>query len=59
MGSGGALVGRAVASDIRGPWFESSHQQKIIYVFTISCIEKMKRKIGREWPIFKKRLKKH
>ena len=29
-GSGGGSVGRAVASDSRGPRFESSHQQKFI-----------------------------
>ena len=30
MGSGGGSVGRAVASNSRGPRFESSHQQKFI-----------------------------
>ena len=27
VGSGSGSVGRAVASDTRGPWFESSHRQ--------------------------------
>ena len=31
LGSGCGSVGRAVASDTRGPRFESSHQQKFIY----------------------------
>ena len=30
-GSGWGLVGRAVASNTRGPWFESSHWQTFIY----------------------------
>ena len=53
MGSGCGSVGRAVASDTRGPQFESSHRQNKIYIehlFTVNCIEKTK--IGREWPIF-------
>ena len=44
MGSGCVSVGRAVASDTRGPRFESSHWQIFIsdiYLFTV-CIEKMK-----------------
>ena len=41
--------GRAVASDARGLWFESSHRQTFItdiYLFTVNCIEetKIKRK---------------
>ena len=32
MGSNCGSVGRAVASDTRGPQFESSHRQKIIYI---------------------------
>ena len=39
-------VGRAVASDTRGPWFEFSHQQKINFYWTFVycqlCIEKTK-----------------
>ena len=60
-GSGGGSVGRAVASNARGPRFESSHRQSFlldIYLFTIKYIEKtkIKKKRGREWPIFKKNL---
>ena len=37
-------MGRAVASDTRGPRFESSHWQLLsdIYLFTVNCIEKTK-----------------
>ena len=35
MGSGCGSVGRAVASDTRGPRFESSHWQKFIYILNI------------------------
>ena len=44
-GSGCGSVGRAVASNTRGPRFESSHWQKFIYIehlFTVNCIEKTK-----------------
>jgi len=34
-GSGGGSVGRAVASNSRGPRFESSHQQK--FILNIYC----------------------
>ena len=41
MGIGCDSVGRAVASDSRGPWFLSSHCQKFIYrTFIVNCIEK-------------------
>ena len=33
MGSGCGSVGRAVASVTRGPWFESSHPQTLIWTF--------------------------
>ena len=36
-------VGRAVASDTRGPWFKSSHRQKYIYIehlLTVNCVLK-------------------
>ena len=37
-GSGCGSVGRVVASDIRGPRFESSHQQVFIMnIFTVNC----------------------
>ena len=41
MGSDPA-VGRAVASDTRSPWFETSHRQTLFYLFTVNCIEKTK-----------------
>ena len=40
MGSGCGTVGRAVASNTRGPRFESSYWQKFIYIenlFTVNC----------------------
>ena len=43
MGSGCGSVGRAVASDTRGPRFKSSHWQNYIeHLFTVNCIEKTK-----------------
>ena len=45
-------VGRAVASDTRGPWFESSHRQKFInteYLYTVNCVLK-RRKINKKRP---------
>ena len=42
LGSGFGSVGRAVASDTRGPQFKSSHRRNFIHVFTINCIEKTK-----------------
>ena len=45
-GSGCGSVGRAVASNTRGPQFKSSHRQNLywtfVYLFTINCIEKTK-----------------
>ena len=42
-------VGRAVTFDPRGPWFESSHWQKIIVnIFTVNCFEKTKKR--KKWP---------
>jgi len=35
MGSGSASVGKVVASDSRGPQFESSHRQK--FIMNIDC----------------------
>ena len=35
MGSGGGSIGRAVASNSRGPRFESSHRQK--FILNIYC----------------------
>ena len=40
-------VGRAVASNTRGPWFKSSHRQKFIYIlnnlFTVNCVLKRRK----------------
>ena len=48
LGSGCDSVGRAVASGIRGPWFESSHAE---FFFLLNT--KIKRKRVRKWPILK------
>ena len=56
--SGCGSVGKAVASDTRGPRFESSHRQKFIYILNICLLstaywkDENKEKRGREWPIF-------
>ena len=42
QGSGCGSVGRVIASDPRGPWFKSSHWQKLYWTYTINCIEKTK-----------------
>ena len=61
MGSGCASVGRMVASDTRGPRFESSLWQKFIYIehlFTVNCVlkrRKKRKKRGKEWTILKKK----
>ena len=41
-GNGCGSVGREVASDSRGPRFESSHRQTLFYLYTVNCIEKTK-----------------
>ena len=42
LGSGCGSVGRAVASDTRGPRFESHHQKNLFisieHLFTINCV---------------------
>ena len=43
-GSGCGAVGRAVASKTRGPRFESSHQQKFIYILNICLLSTVYRK---------------
>ena len=47
MGSGCGSVGRAVASNARGPRFESSHWQKnylyIEHLFTVNCVLKRRK----------------
>ena len=41
--SGCSSVGRAVASGIKSPWFESRHRQIFKeHLFTVNCIEKTK-----------------
>ena len=58
-------VGRAVASDTRGPRFESSYRQKKIYILNIWLLstvywkDENKEKRGRERPIFLKKEKGH
>ena len=56
VGSGCGSVGRVVASDTKGPQFESSYRQKFIFniylLFIINCIEIR----GREWPTLQKQL---
>ena len=47
VGSCRGSVGGMVASDARGPRFESSHRQTFIldiYLFTVNCVEKKKMK---------------
>ena len=41
-GSGCASVGKAVASDTRGPRFESSHRQSLLIFYKIECFRKKK-----------------
>ena len=61
MGSGCGSVGRAVACNIKGPWFDSSHWQNFIEhlfvnLFIINCIEKTKiNKEAGNGPLFKKK----
>ena len=46
LGSGCGSVGRAVASDTRGPRFKSSHWQKFIYIehlFPVNCVLKRRK----------------
>ena len=57
-GSGCGSVSRAVASDSRGPRFESRHRQKFkLNIFTVSCVErtKIKKKEAGKGP-FKKNI---
>ena len=56
FGSGCGSVGRAVASNSIGPWFESNHQQDcIMNMLTVNCNEKTKiKKKPRMAQFFKK-----
>ena len=38
MGSGCGAVGRAVASDTRGPGFESSHRQLLLNIYLLLTV---------------------
>ena len=54
QGSGCGAVGRVVASDTRGPEFESSHWQLLLNIYlvlTISRKDEKLRKRGRVCPI--------
>ena len=42
MGSGCDSVGRTVASDFRGPRFESSYRRNLYLMLIVNCIEKKK-----------------
>ena len=54
-GSDCCSVGRAVASDTRGPRFESSHRQNFIeHLFTVHCIEETKINEAGNGPFLKK-----
>ena len=58
MGNGSSGVGRAVASDTRGPGFESSHRQLLLnfYLLLTVCRKDEKyRTRGRELPTFMKK----
>ena len=58
MGSGGGSVGRAVASETRGPWFKSSHHQLLYRTFDYSQLywtdENKDEKEAGNGPFFKK-----
>ena len=54
LGSGCCSVGRAVASDTRGPRFEFSHRQLLLnqyFLLTVCRKDENERKRGRKWPI--------
>ena len=58
MGSGCGAVGRAVASDTRGPGFESSHRQLLLNIYLLLTVcrkDENKEKEARNGP-FKKKL---
>ena len=56
LGSGCGSVGWAVASNSKGPQFESSHLQTFILNIYCQLCEKTKiKKRGREWPTFIKK----
>ena len=55
------VVAQMVASDSRGPWFQSSYQlKKSLRTYAVNCIEKTKMKKKRpELANFKKKQSKH
>ena len=57
MGSGCGAVGRAVASDTRGPGFESSHRQLLLNIYLLLPVcrkDENKEKEAGNGPFFKK-----
>ena len=55
LGKGCGSVGRAVSSDNRDAWFESSHWQCLFtIIFILNCVEKIKikKKEAGNGPIF-------
>ena len=43
LGSGCGSVGRAVASNTRGPWFESSHWKNLLNIYLLSTVLKRRK----------------
>ena len=57
MGSGCDAVGRAVASNTRGPRFESSHQQLLLNIYLLLTVcrkDENKEKEAGNIPFYKK-----
>ena len=52
-GSGCGSVGRAVASDTKGPWVESSHQKKLYQTFDNGKLYWKEEKEAGNIPIYK------
>ena len=58
LGSGRGSVGRAVASNIRGPGFESSHRQLLLNIYLLLTVcrkDENKEKEAGNGPIFFKK----
>ena len=58
VGSGCGAVGRVVASDTRGPGFESSHRQLLLNIYLLLTVcrkDENKEKEAGNGPFFKKR----
>ena len=59
MGSGCGAVGRAVASDTRGPRFESSHWQLLLNIYLLLTVcrkDENKEKEAENGPVFLKKV---